>query len=183
MHRDFSANDTGTFLHVEFHLCANATFVANRQQPNKWLVKTTFNRGCRHFDLLHQLTFIGVNRIKLEDHVMGLLWRGGVAQIAKRVHPLHGLFPLAIKPALNALGLIDNQDWARRSDQVDRLLASCLLAGAIHHILRLLAAGGFVCFLFLRLLLIAKFVDGAYRHHHDLDLGAGGEVTHLAKFG
>jgi len=45
----------------------------------------------------------------------------------------------------------------------------------------ILAPGGLVCLLRLRLLLVAELVDGADRHHHDLDLWAGGEVAHLAE--
>ena len=38
-----------------------------------------------------------------------------------------------------------------------------------------------VAFLRLRLLFVTKLVNGTDRHHHDLDLWAGGEVTHLAQ--
>ena len=114
---------------------------------------------------------------------MGLLRCGGVAQVAQWLHALHGLLALAIQPAFDALGLVNNQDGAGCSDQVNGLFAAGFFAGAIHHILRLFSPGGLVCFLCLRLLLIAKFVDGAHRHHHDLDLGAGGKVAHLAKLG
>jgi hypothetical protein len=57
------------------------------------------------------------------------------------------------------------------------------LAGAIHDVLRFRPPGGLVRLLHPGLLFVAEFVDGADRHHHDLDLRAGGEVAHLAQLG
>ena len=72
--------------------------------------------------------------------------------------------PRARQPPVHALRLVHDDDRPRRLDQVDRLLAAGLLAVLVEVVDVLL-------------------VDGADRHHHDLDLGAGGKVAHLAELG
>ena len=72
--------------------------------------------------------------------------------------------PRACEAAVHALRLVDDDDRPRRPDQVDRLLAAGLLAVLVEVVDVLL-------------------VDGADRHHHDLDVRAGGEVAHLAELG
>ena len=140
-----------------------------------------FDGGRRHLDLLHQLPLVGVHRVELEHHVMRLFRRRRITQIAQRVHPLHGPLPLAVKTTFNTLRLVHDENRARRPNQIDGLLSPRLLAGAIHHIFRFITAGDLIRFLCLRLVLIAEFVDGTDRHHHDLDLRAGSEVTDLAE--
>ena len=72
--------------------------------------------------------------------------------------------PCPSQAAVHALRLVHDQDGARGLDQVDGLLAAGLLAVLVEVVDVLL-------------------VDGADRHHHDLDVRAGGEVAHLAELG
>ena len=72
--------------------------------------------------------------------------------------------PAAFQAAVHALRLVHDQDGPGRLDEVDGLLAAGLLAVLVEVVDVLL-------------------VDGADRHHHDLDVRAGGEVAHLAELG
>ena len=167
---------------VQLHLGAHDTLATGyrRDEPHIRLVVPALHGGRRHLNLLHQLPLVGIHRIELEHHVVRLFRRRGIAQVAQRIHPLHGLLALAVEPAFHALRLVHDEDGARRPDQIDGLLPARLFAGAIHHVLRFLASGGLVRFLRLRLLLIAELVDRADRDHHDLNLRAGRKVAHLA---
>ncbi len=120
--------------------------------------------GRRHLDLLHQLALVGVHRVEAVDHVVLVHVGGRVAQGAERVHRVEGLLARAVEAAIHALRLVHDEDGPRGLDQVDGLLAAGLLAVLVEVVDVLL-------------------VDGADRHHHDLDLRAGGEVAHLAELG
>ena len=64
---------------------------------------------------------------------------------------------------IDALRFVDNEDRPRGPDQINRFLPTRLLAVLIEIVDILL-------------------IDGADRHHHDLDLRAGGEIPHLPEF-
>jgi len=123
-----------------------------------------FHRCRRDLDLLDQPTLVGVHRVEAVDHVVLVHVRGGVAQGAERVHGLQRLLARARQPAVHALRLVHDHHRVRGPDQVDGLLTAGLLAVLVEVIDVLL-------------------VDGADRHHHDLDVGAGGEVAHLTELG
>ena len=112
-----------------------------------------------------------------------MLWRCRIAQIAERLHALHRLFPFAIQTTLYALRLINNQNGASCTNQIDWLFTTCLFAWSIHDIFTCLAPFRLVQFFALRFLFIPKLIYGANRHDHDLNLWAGGKVANLTKFG
>ena len=70
---------------------------------------------------------------------------------------------LAFQPAIDALGLVDDKDGPRGPNQIDRFLSTRLLAVLVEIVDVLL-------------------VDGPDRHHHDLDLRTGSEVSNLTEF-
>ncbi len=117
-----------------------------------------------HLDLLDQLALVGVHRVQAIDHVVLVHVGGRVAQGAERVHRAERLLALPFQAAVHALRLVHDQDGPGGPDQVDGLLAAGLLAVLVEVVDILL-------------------VDGADRHHHDLDVRAGGEVAHLAELG
>mmetsp|Transcript_67286 Transcript_67286/g.186051 ORF Transcript_67286/g.186051 Transcript_67286/m.186051 type:complete len:317 (-) Transcript_67286:1277-2227(-) len=109
--------------------------------------------------------------------------RGRIAQRAQRVHARQRLAAAAVDAAVHALRLVHDQDRPRLPHQVDGLLAACLLAGAVHHVLALLAAQRLVGLFGGSLLLVTELVDGTDRDHHDLNVRAGGEVANLPELG
>ena len=71
LHSELLADDTSRRLRIEFNLGGNdALLVAYRNQADIRLVVSTFYGGRGHFDLLHQLTLVGVHRIELKNHVV-----------------------------------------------------------------------------------------------------------------
>ena len=122
------------------------------------------NAGGGHFDLLHQLALVGVHRVQAVDHVVLVGMGGGVAQGAERVHCAQAPLATPFQAAIHALRLVHDQDRPGGPDQIDGLLAAGLLAVLVEVVDVLL-------------------VDRADRHHHDLDVRAGGEVAHLAQLG
>ena len=111
-------------------------------------------------DLLHQLALVGIHRVEPINHVMFGRMGRGVAQGAQGIHRPQGFFAAPLQTAVHALRLVHDQDGPRGPDQVDRLFAAGLLAVLVEVIDVLL-------------------VDGADRHHHDLDRWTGGEIPHL----
>ena len=163
LHGLFLALDTGGRLHVQFDLGGNdAAFGTDGQQPHVGLVVPALDAGGGHFDLLHQLAFVGVHGVQTVEHVVFIGVGGGVAQRTQRVHRAKGLLAPALQAAIDALRFVHDQDRARGADQVDGLFSAGLLAVLVEIVDILL-------------------VDRADRHHHDLDVRAGGEVAHLAQ--
>lgn len=84
---------------------------------------------------------------------------GGIAQCAQRVHRIQRFLATAFQAAIHALRFIHDDDRPGGLDQVDGLLAARLL-GLFVEVVHIL------------------LVDGAHRHHHDLDVGTSGEIAH-----
>ena len=137
--------------------------VARRNQANVGLVVGVLDYGRGHFDLLHQLAFVGIYRIQSVDHMVLVRVRCRVAQRAEGIHGAEGLLAMPLQTSIYTLRLVDNQDGARCLNEVDWLFAACLLAVLVEVVDILL-------------------VDGTDCHHHDLDLRAGGEIPHPAQF-
>ena len=161
----FLASDPAGGLHVEFDPGGDRPAIVVRvEQSNVWLVVSVLDHGGRYFDLLHQLALVGVHGIEPVDHVALIDVRRRIAQGTKRVHRFQRFFSSSVQPPVDALRLIDDQHGRGGTDQIDRLLAPRLLTVLVKIVDVLL-------------------VNGAYGHHHDLDLGAGGEIPHLAELG
>jgi len=126
---------------------------------------------------------VGVHRVQAVDHIVFFHVGGRVAQRAQRVHTRHGLLAAPVDTTVHTLWLVHDHDRPRGAHQVDGLLAAGLLAGAVHHVLALLAAQRLVGLFGGSLLLVAELVDGAHRDDHDLQIGAGGKVAHMAQPG
>lgn len=152
-------------LDVEFDLGADGPApVARRQQPEVGAVVGILDRSRRHLDLFHQSAFIGVDGVEPVDHLILVYMGRRVAEGTEGIHRCQGLFAPPLQAAIDALRFVDDQDGAGGPDQVDRSLAAGLLVRLVDVVDILL-------------------VDGADRHHHDLDLGAGGEVADLTELG
>ena len=136
--------------------------VASRDETDIGLVVTAFDFERGDLDLLDQLTLIGVDRVQPEHHVVFVDMGCRVAQRAERVHLSQRVLAGAGQTAIDALRLIDDQDRPGRADQIDRPLATGLLAVLVEVVDVLL-------------------VDGANGHHHDLDVRAGGEIANLTE--
>ena len=163
LHGDRLAAHTRAALDVEFDLGAEgALLVAGGEQLDVALVVAAFHFEGGHLDLLHQLALVGIHRVEAIDHVVLVGVGGGVAQGAERVHGSERLLATAFQAAVHALRLVHDQDRPSGLDQVDGLLTAGLLAVLVEVVDVLL-------------------VDRADRHHHDLDVWAGGEVAHLAE--
>ena len=128
------------------------------------LVVTALDFERRHLDLLDQLPLIGVHRVQPEHHVVLVHMGGRITQRAKRIHLAKSALASAGKAAIDALRLINDQDRARGTDQIDGPFSAGLLAVLVEVVDVLL-------------------VDGADGHHHDLDVRAGGEIAHLTELG
>jgi len=128
------------------------------------LVVCVFDGGRRYFDLFDQPLLVRVHRVQPMDHVVLVHVRSGIAQGAERIHGIERCLTGAGQAAVDALRFVHDDDRPRRLDQVDGLFTAGLLAVLVEvvHIL---------------------LVDRADGHHHDLDLRAGGEVTHLTELG
>ena len=149
-------------LHVQLHLGRDALLVAHLQQPHVGLVEGVLDGGRCHLDLLDQLALVGVHGIEPVHHVVLVGVGGRVAQGAQRLHRVQRGLARAAEAAVHALRLVHDDYRPRGANQVDGLLPAGLLAVLVEVVHLLL-------------------VDGAYRDHHDLDGGAGGEVAHLAQ--
>ena len=148
----------GLFIQLDLGADA-AALVFHLHQAHERLVVRVLYRGRRHFDLLDQLALVGIHRIQAVHHVVLVHVGGGIAQCAQRVHRIQRFLATAFQAAVHALRFIHDDDRPGGLDQVNGLLATGLLALLVEvvHIL---------------------LVDGAHRHHHDLDVGTGGEVAH-----
>ena len=150
---------------VQFDFCTDdAAPAAGGKHADVRGVVGVLDRGRRDLDLLHQLALVRVDRVQPIDHVVRLHVRRRVAQRTQRRHGRQGFLAAAAQAAVHALRLVHDQDGPRGADQVDRFFAAGLLAVLVQVVDVLL-------------------VDGADRHHHDLDVRAGGEVAHLPELG
>ena len=152
-------------LDVEFNLGADGpAAVARRQQPEVGTIVGILERSRRHLDLFHQFAFVGVDGVEPVDHLIPVYMGRRVAEGAEGVHRCQGLFAASLQAAIDTLRFVDDQDGAGGPDQVDRFLAAGLLVRLVD-------------------VVDISLVDGADRHHHDLDLGAGGKVADLTELG
>ncbi len=86
-----------------------------------------------------------------------------IAQGTQRVHRTERFLAATFQTPIHALGLIHYENRARGLDKVYGFLAAGFLRVLIE-----------VVDVFL--------VDRSHSHHHDLNVGAGSEVAHLAEF-
>ena len=136
-----------------------AALVFHLHQTHERLVVRILYRGRGNLDLLDQFALIGIHGIQAEHHMVLVHMGSGVAQRAERVHGIKRLLATAFQAAVHALRFVHDDDRAGCLDKVDRLLAAGFLA------------------LFVEVVHIL-LVDGTHCHHHDLNVGAGGEVAH-----
>ena len=148
----------GLFIQLDLGADA-AALVLHLHQTNEGLVVRVLYRGRRHLDLLDQFALIGIDGIEAKYHVVLVHMGSGIAQRAERVHGIQRFLAASFQATIHALRFIHDDDRPGRLDQVDRLLAAGFLA------------------LFVEVVHIL-LVDGAHRHHHDLDVGARGEIAH-----
>ena len=92
-----------------------------------------------------------------------------------------GFFALTVHAAIHTLRLIHNQDGARVANQVNRAFTTRFLAGAVHLVLGLFAALGFIRLFCGSCCFIPKLVDSTHSDDHDLNIGAGRKVAHLTQ--
>jgi hypothetical protein len=165
LHPHVLARHLAALLHVQLQPGQHAAaLAAHLLQPHVGLVLAAIHLGRGHLDLLDQLPLVGVDGVQPVDHVVLVDVRGRVAQRAQRVHGIQRFLAAPFQAAVHALRLVDDQHGLRGADQIDGLLAAGLLAVLVEVVDVLL-------------------VDGAHRHHHHLQMLAGGEVAHLVQLG
>ena len=119
-----------------------------------------FQRG--HFNLLDQTAFKGVYSIQTIHHMVLIHVGRRVAEGAHGVHCSQGTFTRPLEATIDALWFVNNHNRRRGFDQVNGLLAACILA------------------LFIEVVHIL-FVDRADCCDHDLNGRACREIAHLTK--
>ena len=159
----FFAADLLALQYVNFNARCDRPFaVARRNEADIGLVVAALDFQRSDLDLLDQLTLIGVHGIEAKHHMVLVHMGRRVAERAQRVHLAQRVLARAGQAAIDALRFVDDQNWPRRADQIDRPLTAGLLAVLIEVVDVLL-------------------VDGADGHDHDLNVRAGREIAHLAE--
>ena len=163
LNRDDAPPDTGRSLNVQLDFRTDdATFVAHGDEPQVGTVVGILDRRRGHFYLLNKLALISIHRVESVDHVMPVDVSRRIAERAEGIHGIECLLATPLKASIHALGLVHDNDGTGGPNQVDGFLAAGLLA------------------VFVKVVDVL-FVDGADRHDHDLNVGAGSEVAHLSE--